>query len=259
MNFLSDSEWIRINELVLKVNSIEKDPEFRKRILLDLRILIPYDAAAFFLSDTSKDIGSPGVWKASGNLVDPIGVDAPEHLMLDYLEHYHSEDPLAHKGLPARSAVYRERSLMSKDDKASEYFLQHLGGDDVLSCLFFHEGKQLGFLNLNRHKESDPFSDKDAAVLEVIEPHITNRLAKWRVKSSQTSAESVFCHTYRISEREADVVRCVMEGMSNAAIAERLCISLSTVKKHLESIFKKTEVKNRFELITLLQSRNRSR
>ena len=51
MSFLSDSEWLCLNDLVLSINSIDSDREFRSTVLKKLRFLIPYESAAFFLSD----------------------------------------------------------------------------------------------------------------------------------------------------------------------------------------------------------------
>lgn len=50
MSFLSDSEWLCLNDLVLSINSIDSDREFRSTVLKKLRFLIPYESAAFFLS-----------------------------------------------------------------------------------------------------------------------------------------------------------------------------------------------------------------
>jgi len=51
-----------------------------------------------------------------------------------------------------------------------------------------------------------------------------------------------------LSKREEEVVQCVVIGLSNKEIAEKLFISLRTVKAHLTSIFKKTECRDRLEL-----------
>lgn len=55
--------------------------------------------------------------------------------------------------------------------------------------------------------------------------------------------------TYMLSNREIEVLALVFEGKSNQDIADELFISENTVKRHVNSILKKTEAKNRHELI----------
>lgn len=52
----------------------------------------------------------------------------------------------------------------------------------------------------------------------------------------------------KFSERELDVLRLMTTGMSNSAIAEKLCISEGTVKTHIHSMLIKTGYNNRTEL-----------
>jgi DNA-binding CsgD family transcriptional regulator len=54
---------------------------------------------------------------------------------------------------------------------------------------------------------------------------------------------------YGLSEREQDVTRLVLQGESTAAIAERLVVSPHTVQQHLKTIFEKTGVHSRRDLV----------
>jgi NarL family two-component system response regulator LiaR len=48
-----------------------------------------------------------------------------------------------------------------------------------------------------------------------------------------------------LTERERDVLSCMVEGLSNSEIAERLVVSLGTVKFHISNIYQKLGVDNR--------------
>lgn len=53
----------------------------------------------------------------------------------------------------------------------------------------------------------------------------------------------------QLSQRENEVMALILDGLSNREIAERLFISLATVKTHINNIYKTLEVKNRREAI----------
>jgi len=50
-----------------------------------------------------------------------------------------------------------------------------------------------------------------------------------------------------LTDREAEVLRLVVSGLTNKEIAGKLSISLNTVKTHLKTIFEKLAVTNRME------------
>jgi DNA-binding CsgD family transcriptional regulator len=54
-----------------------------------------------------------------------------------------------------------------------------------------------------------------------------------------------------LTAREREVVALALEGATNAAVAERLFIAESTVKKHLNNAFRKLGVGSRWELLGL--------
>ncbi len=60
---------------------------------------------------------------------------------------------------------------------------------------------------------------------------------------------------YGISAREREVILLLNEGMGNREIAEKLFVSLATVKTHVHNIYEKTGAKGRYELFRLTTPR----
>ncbi len=60
--------------------------------------------------------------------------------------------------------------------------------------------------------------------------------------------------TFKLTRRETDVLRRVLDGLKNVAIAEDFDVSEQTIKDHLSNIYMKIGVRNRFELASFLLS-----
>lgn len=68
-----------------------------------------------------------------------------------------------------------------------------------------------------------------------------------------------FFMRHEISPREADIITEICNGLSNQEIADKLFISLQTVKDHTSRIYAKTNVRNRMQLMTLVRGLDHSR
>jgi len=55
--------------------------------------------------------------------------------------------------------------------------------------------------------------------------------------------------SFGISPRERDVLELMVEGFSNQEIADRLFVSLNTVKTHVSNLYQKLEVQRRAQAI----------
>ena len=53
-----------------------------------------------------------------------------------------------------------------------------------------------------------------------------------------------------VTSREKQIVQCLVEGLSYKLTADRLCISLDTVRFHLRNLYKKLQVNSKAEVIT---------
>jgi NarL family two-component system response regulator LiaR len=79
--------------------------------------------------------------------------------------------------------------------------------------------------------------------LPVLSPEATRMLIQAKMQRSP--------HSFNLSERELDVLRLLVEGLSNAEIALRLSISRSTIKFHVSSILGKLGAASRTEAVTI--------
>ncbi len=54
---------------------------------------------------------------------------------------------------------------------------------------------------------------------------------------------------FNLTEREKEILQCLIESRSLRSIAESLFISLETVRTHVKHIYKKLHVANRTEAV----------
>ncbi len=66
------------------------------------------------------------------------------------------------------------------------------------------------------------------------------------VRATQQAAE-----TESLTSREQEILKLMVEGLNNAEIAERIVVSLSTVKYHISNILMKLGVENRVAAVTM--------
>lgn len=66
-----------------------------------------------------------------------------------------------------------------------------------------------------------------------------------------TPIRQSFAELFSLSPREQEVLQLLNEGYSNREIAEKLYVSLATIKTHAHNIYEKTGVSSRFELFHL--------
>jgi DNA-binding CsgD family transcriptional regulator len=69
--------------------------------------------------------------------------------------------------------------------------------------------------------------------------------------STKKDVEFELAFQNQISEREKDVIERIAQGKKNQEIADELFVDISTIKTHINNIYRKTGVKNRRELTDL--------
>lgn len=62
----------------------------------------------------------------------------------------------------------------------------------------------------------------------------------------RTQTQAILDHNHRgLSDRETEILRCLMEGQSNKVIARQFDITEATVKAHIKAILRKISLRNR--------------
>jgi DNA-binding NarL/FixJ family response regulator len=105
---------------------------------------------------------------------------------------------------------------------ARGYLLKHLKADEFLDML---HGLERGEAAMSRQT--------------------TARLMTGMTQLSRSASDPV-----NLTEREAELLRLLAEGLSNKSIAQKLSLSENTVKYHLKNILQKLGVHNRTEAAT---------
>lgn len=121
----------------------------------------------------------------------------------------------------------------------------------------------IGELRIGRGMRREPISGREAALFDLVRPAFTVALARSQAQAEPSPSAACGMPVAaneaigRLTRRERDVVALVVEGLLDKEIAERLGISYTTVRTHLDRSFQKLGVSNRSRLARLVQSAHR--
>ncbi|MFF8359867.1 response regulator [Streptomyces chartreusis] len=159
--------------------------------------------------------------------------------------------------MPGRDGLSTTRELLTRPAPPRVLMLTTFDSDDlVLGAL---RAGALGFVL----KDTPPARILDAVRTvadgnPVLSPAATARViaAATGPQSSEarrSSREAARKQLSALTERELDTARAIADGLGNPEIAERLRISIATVKAHTGNLFAKLAVENRVQIALLVR------
>ncbi|MGW8948914.1 response regulator [Streptomyces sp. NPDC055709] len=159
--------------------------------------------------------------------------------------------------MPGRDGLSTTRELLTRPAPPRVLMLTTFDSDDlVLGAL---RAGALGFVL----KDTPPARILDAVRTvadgnPVLSPAATARViaAATGPQSSEarrSSREAARNQLSVLTERELDTARAIADGLGNPEIAERLRISIATVKAHTGNLFAKLAVENRVQIALLVR------
>ena len=131
-------------------------------------------------------------------------------------------------------------------------------GIDVLVFTVFEDDERLfaaiaagaaGYL-LKDHSAADVLAalDEVAAGGAPVSPPLARRLLDHVRQNAPRTRTAPAQSTFSLTEREIEVLHGVVDGLTNAEIADRLFVSPTTVKTHIRHIYEKLHVSSRAEV-----------
>ncbi len=252
---LTQAEWEKLNDLVVTINNIGDSSAMRTAFLQKLMTLIDFDFSEF-------DIGI--VKRASApQLVDPVMVSKfsrkfEEEFIYQYENIYAPMDYVNWVFMSPESLVYRESDLLNDEvRRQSPFYINYLKVFDLVyiaGVVLAGRGRFHGAISLYKREKNGDFSDRDVYILKQLLPHLHARFEadSEKIRKNEKSLSYMLKNQYKLTNREIEIMGCIYQGCSNAQIAEKSGIAVSTVKKHVYNIFEKLEVQNRTQLVKFI-------
>lgn len=247
---LSENDWLFINDLTFKIHSIPDLDEMRHTFLQLIQFLIPCEKLTFFLSNNEH------------YMYAPIQIGLSDSKMKWYSNEVWALDYKKWIFKTGQNKAYRMTDLFEPGVRESHPYYQNVYIPDgihyeaILSLSY--NNQFVGVVSLYRSINAENFSDKEIYILNTIKNHLAYRLYREINNQNEVSKQSksnkleYFVSQFNLTARESDILGCLLQGKSNPEICEELFITISTLKKHTNNIYKKLNISNRAGLFKLL-------
>ncbi len=250
---LNESEWNTVNNILLELYTVNDLDIFAQKSMKFIRMLIPYTKGWFIILNEDQEIVSEKSYFTGfvAESVDKYVNTYHEHDYIRFLYEFTSE-----------TGVFRDSNILDTSIRSdTDFYREFLVPENIIygcGILIIRSQRVTGVFNLFRNEDSGDFTDKEIYVLNIFKKHMENMLFNVMKLSlgnrSITKNIKSFSEKYSLTSREEDVLTLINDGCSNQEIAEKLVVSLSTVKKHVYNLFNKTGASSRSQLINMVVS-----
>lgn len=107
------------------------------------------------------------------------------------------------------------------------------------------------------YKKEGEFTKRELFIMNQLQKHFAYRVF-YEIKKGDTryfyakGYHEKICREFRLTKRESELLEYAVKGYSNELIADKMNISVNTVKKHFHSLYEKMNVTNRVQLLQCL-------
>lgn len=157
-------------------------------------------------------------------------------------------------------AFFFQRLKMIVPFEYASLFLHDETADnpDSLQYTIVFQQKFLGVLTLFRTRSNGTFVSDDMFYLRAVAMHLNPVLHRMIFEKSSENPAGISglaqLSEYHLTAKETEILKCLLNFQDNEEIAETLHIKETTLNKHLQNLFRKLEVRSRWELLRKLRT-----
>lgn len=215
--------------------------EFQRKSLETINGLLPLSSSIFALVDPSI--------RSQGMVLRNLDIEADREYQTRYFRHdpLHPDhfresretvvclDDLLTEEVLFRSVYYREFMRPHNMRHVTEMFLRR-------------DGTIVAIISMMRDETMNGFSAAELELLHTLQPLLEFSLNNI-YRPQRLNERSLLAEAFQLTPRELDVIEQIIAGLSNKVIADKMYVSLSTIKTHLQHIFDKLAVSSRTGLL----------
>lgn len=249
MKQFETNEWLLLNDMIYKIYTTEDFNEMRKNILEQLRMVVNFDSADFYLALNKEDKG----------LCSPITYNCESERSIQYDELDYSRG-IMYSG---KCIVYRETDIISDANRINtEYYIKVYQPNNwhfSLQMILARNKTFLGVITLYRVIGKDNFEYDDIFMLDMLKDHIAYRLSIEMERNEYIMNKisvTEAAHQFQLTKREEMILRLLMKGENKEAISAQLVITINTLKKHVLNIYRKLGINNRVQMFKMIKEKD---
>lgn len=241
---MNKNDFLQINNLIYQIYTADTKTELKHRFLNGIRRVIRYSYSSIMDIEKKND----GI-----RLISPMCVPTEFASFESEYNHFEGIDHTDWIVGCSDSTVIRESSLISDTERLStpiyEQFYKEYDIYDTLQMSIVYANNPLAVVTLYRTQADGAFTEDDAFLLREIGRHLN--LCFYRLYSEPEPIENNLSQKFRFTRREAEIVKLIFDGNDNYAIADKIGISVHTLQKHLQHIYRKANITGKPELLQL--------
>lgn len=243
--------WNKMNDYILSCGEIHNYRKYCEQVLNKIDTLVPFDQGRlYFLND-------------NGKIYDEYLVNVDKQVTDEYHDYYSKVDNGCYDiGRRIREFSKKTRRLgdcvydWNKCDKHQKFFKEYIIPNNLRQS--FGLGLRDDYLTLKSVFILDrnsvvEYTQNEIEIMNCVSKHLDNLHQNLFVKGidgnemSQLSFENI-----PLTSRELEIAELLKMGVTPQNISDKLCISKTTVKKHISNMHIKLNVSTRQELIVKL-------